>query len=124
MPKKNQILQAEIFIPELGKIKLYSISALCAELKKAGYERSPYTIRVDWIQKKKLIPPPIFKVKKNRMWTADQIAAIVAVVKHLPPKQGLVDDAYWEKFKRLMWGTVGKVNQKYIVALQRSKQQK
>ena len=114
---------AEIFLPDLGVVKLYPISVLCAELKKAGCERNDYTIREDWIKKKKLLPPPLFKKKRNRMWSADQIGAIVAVVKHLPPKKGLVDAEYWDKFKRLMWGTLGKVNQKYIVAMERKNAQ-
>lgn len=120
MAKRNYTLPCkEILLPDIGVVKLYPVSVLCAELKKAGCARSSYTIREEWIKKKKLIPPALFRIKRNRMWTADQIGAIVAVVRHMPPKQGLVDAEYWDKLKRLMWGTVGKVNQKYANAIKR-----
>jgi len=94
-------------------IRLYPIGALSREFTKQGIPRDTQTIRY-WI-KCGIIPRPIFflgNYRPKKMFTMDQIMAIVNTAKECKIRQGMaIADT---EFSKIVHQKLAEINKKYI----------
>lgn len=91
-------------------VRFYPISRLAKEMKDAGMPRDIQTLR-KW-EAKKVIPPIIFRPGFKRMYTMEQIMAIVETAKECGIRQGLNHNE--SNFRQRIWDRLTEINNQYL----------
>lgn len=110
-------LKPEGRVIRVGKVevRVYPISKLAQEISKAlNSERTTQTIR-KW-EIKGVIPPAMFKVAGNRMYSMEQIKCIARIAKEEGIKQGCSESM--AKFSSRVEKELLKINKRFMAKAQ------
>jgi tRNA A-37 threonylcarbamoyl transferase component Bud32 len=107
MPLKTE---GKIYKTFFGEIMLYPISMLSKKLAEVGIKRDTQTLR-KW-EAKGIIPPTIWRIGYKRLFTMEQIEAIVRVAQECSIRQG--EDLRENNFVQRIGDELIELNKKYL----------